>query len=81
VCLLLYAKRLFPVFGLHTKKELGNSTNIFSSQIKAFPIPDCDETKQAEIVEKIKTQLDAQTVSDRQIEEKQQAINKIIEDE
>ena len=32
------------------------------------------------IVEKIKTQLDEQKVIDRQIEEKQQAINKIIED-
>ncbi len=62
------------------KKGLGNNTNIFPSQIKEFPIPDWDETKQAEIVNKIKTQLDEQKVIDRQIEEKQQAINKIIED-
>jgi hypothetical protein len=43
-------------------------------------MPDWDETKQAEIVEAIKTQLDEQKEIDRQIEEKQQAINKIIED-
>lgn len=61
------------------KKGLQNQ-NIFPSQIKEFPIPDWDETKQAEIVEKIKTQLDEQKVIDRLIEEKQQAINKIIED-
>jgi len=61
------------------KKGLQNQ-NIFPSQIKEFPIPDWDETKQAEMVEKIKTQLDEQKVIDRQIEEKQQAINKIIED-
>jgi hypothetical protein len=33
-----------------------------------------------QIVEKIKTQLDEQKVIDRQIEEKLQTINKIIED-
>jgi restriction endonuclease S subunit len=62
------------------KKGLGNNTNIFPSQIKEFPIPDWTENKQAEIVGKIKTQLDAQKEIDRQIEEKKQAINKIIED-
>ena len=43
-------------------------------------MPDWDETRQAEIVELIKTQLDQQKEIDGQIEEKQQAINKIIED-
>ncbi len=62
------------------KKGLGNNTNIFPSQIKEFPMPDWDVTKQAEIVEAIKSQLDEQKEIDRQIEEKQQAINKIIED-
>lgn len=62
------------------KKGLGNNTNIFPSQIKEFPIPDWNEIKQAEIVEKIKTQLDEQKVIDRQIEEKQNAINNIIEE-
>lgn len=70
---------LFQYLVYTHKKGLGNNTNIFPSQIKEFPIPDWDETKQAEIVEKIKTQLDEQKVIDRQIEEKQQAINKIIE--
>lgn len=61
------------------KKGLQNQ-NIFPSQIKEFPMPDWDETKQAEIVEQIKTQLDEQKEIDRQIEAKQQEINKIIED-
>jgi len=61
------------------KKGLQNQ-NIFPSQIKEFPIPDWDEKKQAEIVEAIKNQLDEQKLIDRHIEEKQQAINKIIED-
>ncbi len=61
------------------KKGLGNNTNIFPSQIQEFPIPDWNETKQAEIVEKIKMQLDAQNVIDQQIEQKQQEISEIIE--
>jgi hypothetical protein len=43
-------------------------------------MPDWDKTKQAEIVEKIKTQLNEQKAIDMKIEEKQQEINKIIED-
>ena len=62
------------------KKGLGNNTNIFPSQIKEFPIPDWDEKQQTDIVEAIKTQLDEQKQIDRQIEAKQQEINKIIED-
>lgn len=62
------------------KKGLGNNTNIFPSQIQEFPIPDWDGTKQTEIVEKIKSQLDAQKVIDSQIEEKHQTINKLIEE-
>ncbi len=61
------------------KKGLGNNTNIFPSQIQEFPIPDWDDTKQTEIVEKIKSQIDAQNSIDRQIEEKQQQITEIIE--
>jgi len=60
------------------KKGLGNNTNIFPSQIQEFPIPDWDETKQSEIVEKIKTQIDAQNIIDKQIEQKQKQINEII---
>jgi type I restriction enzyme, S subunit len=61
------------------KKGLGNNTNIFPSQIQEFPIPDWDETKQTQIVEKIKNQIDAQNLIDQQIEAKQQQINEIIE--
>lgn len=81
LCAYYYMRSDFFQYLVYThKKGLGNNTNIFPSQIKEFPIPDWDETKQAEIVEKIKTQLDEQKVIHRQIEEKQQAINKIIED-
>jgi restriction endonuclease S subunit len=81
LCAYYYMRSDFFQYLVYThKKGLGNNTNIFPSQIKEFPIPDWDETKQAEIVEKIKIQLDEQKVIDRQIEEKQQAINKIIED-
>ncbi len=81
LCAYYYMRSEFFQYLVYThKKGLGNNTNIFPSQIKEFPIPDWDETKQAEIVEKIKTQLDEQKVIDRQIEEKQQTINKIIED-
>jgi len=81
LCAYYYMRSDFFQYLVYThKKGLGNNTNIFPSQIKEFPIPDWDETKQAEIVEKIKTQLDEQKVIDRQIEEKQQAINKIMED-
>lgn len=61
------------------KKGLGNNTNIFPSQIQEFPIPDWDDIKQTEIVDKIKTQIDSQNIIDHQIEHKQQQINDIIE--
>lgn len=78
-CAYYYMRSDFFQYLVYThKKGLGNNTNIFPSQIKEFPIPDWDEIKQAEIVEKIKSQIDEQKVIDRQIEEKQQAINEII---
>lgn len=81
LCAYYYMRSDFFQYLVYThKKGLGNNTNIFPSQIREFPIPDWDETKQGEIVKKIKTQLDEQKVIDRQIEEKQEAINKIIED-
>lgn len=81
LCAYYYFRSDFFQYLIYThKKGLGNNTNIFPSQIKEFPMPDWDETKQAEIVEAIKIQLDAQKAIDRQIEEKQQEINKIIED-
>jgi type I restriction enzyme S subunit len=61
------------------KKGLGNNTNIFPSQIQEFPIPDWNQAKQTEIVEKIKTKIDSQKVIDKKIEQKQQEINNIIE--
>jgi type I restriction enzyme S subunit len=61
------------------KKGLGNNTNIFPIQIQEFPIPDWNEAKQTQIVEKIKTQIDSQNIIDQQIEQKQQQINDIIQ--
>lgn len=61
------------------KKGLGNNTNIFPSQVQEFPIPDWDETKQTEIEAKIKKQIDAQKLIDKQIAEKQAEISAIIE--
>lgn len=81
LCAYYYFRSEFFQYLVYThKKGLGNNTNIFPSQIKEFPMPDWDEKKQAEIVEAIKTQLDEQRVIDRQIEEKQKAINKIIDE-
>ncbi|MEH2203807.1 MAG: restriction endonuclease subunit S [Nostoc sp.] len=51
-----------------------SSTEILNFRL---PIPELEE--QTEIVEAIKIQLDSQKEIDRQIEEKQQTINKIIE--
>jgi len=81
LCAYCYFRSDFFQYLVYThKKGLGNNTNIFPSQIKEFPMPDWDETKQAEIVDAIKTQLDAQKEIDRQIEAKHQEINKLIED-
>lgn len=80
LCAYYYMRSNFFQYLVYThKKGLGNNTNIFPSQINEFPIPDWDENKQAEIVRKIKNQLDEQKLIDRQIEEKQQAINRIME--
>ena len=61
------------------KKGLQNH-NIFPSQIQEFPIPDWSEIKQAEIFEKIKSQIDAQSNIDKEIESNMAKINQIIED-
>lgn len=57
-----------------------NQIELYSSEIENFDIPDFTLEQQAEIVEAIKSQLDEQKEINRQIEEKQQAIYKIIED-
>ena len=67
------------VYEINQSKGLGNNTNIFPSQVQEFPIPDWDETKQTEIVNKIKTQIDVQKEIDKQIAEKQAEISAIIE--
>jgi restriction endonuclease S subunit len=71
---------LFQYLVYTHKKGLGNNTNIFPSQIQEFPIPDWTEEKQAEIVEKIKSQIDAQSNIDKEIEKNTAKINLIIEE-
>ena len=61
------------------KKGLGNNTNIFPSQIQEFPTPDWTPEKQAEIVGKIQTEIDAQSHIDREIEKNRAKINLLIE--
>jgi type I restriction enzyme S subunit len=56
-----------------------NQIELYSAEIEYFDIPDFPLAKQGEIVEKIKTQIDAQNVIDKQIAEKQGEINGIIE--
>ncbi|PKH51882.1 hypothetical protein CXF68_14830 [Tenacibaculum sp. Bg11-29] len=70
---------LFQYLVYTHKKGLGNNTNIFPSQVQEFPIPDWEETKQTELVDKIKTQIDAQKEIDKQITKKQAEISAIIE--
>jgi len=70
---------LFQYLVYTHKKGLGNNTNIFPSQIQEFPIPDWSEEKQTEIVEKIKSRIDAQKKIDKQIMEKQNEISELIE--
>lgn len=52
---------------------------ISSSELLNFRFPLPNKDVQTEIVSKIKTQIDAQNEIDKQIEEKQQEINRIIE--
>lgn len=70
---------LFQYLVYTHKKGLGNNTNIFPSQIQEFPIPDWTEEKQAEIVEKIRDQIDAQNSIDKEIEKNMAEIKLIIE--
>ena len=80
LCAYYFFRSEFFQYLVHThKKGLGNNTNIFPSQIQEFPMPNWSEDKQTQIVEKIKSQIDAQNIIDKQIDEKQAEINKIIE--
>lgn len=74
-----YFRSIFFQHLITTHKKGLQNHNIFPSQIQEFPIPDWNEDKQTEIVEKIKSQIDAQNIIDNQIEVKQQQINEIIE--
>jgi type I restriction enzyme, S subunit len=56
-----------------------NQIELYSSEIENFDIPNFSFEKQTAIVEKIKSQIDAQNSIDHQIEQKQLQINQIIE--
>lgn len=74
----LMAKSSQIQFDEYTGKSSQGKLAIF--RIKKVLIPELKPEQQSEIVKLIKVQLDQQKEIDRQMEEKQQAINKIIED-
>lgn len=53
---------------------------VSSAELLNFRVPIPSKEQQADIVENIKTQLNEQKEIDRQVEDKQQAIIKIIEE-
>lgn len=61
------------------KKGLGNNTNIFPSQIQELPMINISLREQNRIVEEIKTELDNQELSKKQIFDLRNEIDKIIE--
>lgn len=60
------------------KKGLGNNTNIFPNQVQEFPIPDILLSEQQEIVDMINTEIDKQKEIEKQIDEKKNEIEKIL---
>lgn len=80
LCAYYYFRSDFFQYLIYThKKGLGNNTNIYPSQIQEFPMPDWDEQKQAQIVKKIRIELEKQEKIDIQIEKKHETIYKLIE--
>lgn len=75
-----YFRSEFFQYLIYTHKKGLQNQNIFPSQIQEFPMPDWDEHKQAQIVQKIKSQLDKQQEIDKQIAEKQKKIEQLIEE-
>lgn len=75
-----YFRSEFFQYLIYTHKKGLQNQNIFPSQIQEFPMPDWDEQKQAQIVQKIKSQLDKQQEIDKQIAEKQKKIEQLIEE-
>ena len=70
---------LFQYLVYTHKKGLGNNTNIFPGQIQEFPFLDFDMKRQAAVIQKISSQIEAQNRVQRQIQAKYQEIGKIIE--
>ena len=75
-----FCSEIFQHYIYTHKKGLGNNTNIFPSQVQEFPFPDFDMNRQKKIANRIKKALDKQKTIESRIEEKQNEINKIIEE-
>ena len=56
-----------------------NQIELYADEIENFEIPEFSLKEQTEIVEKIKSKIDAQKEIDKKIEEKQNKINELIE--
>lgn len=81
LCAYYYFRSDFFQYLVYThKKGLGNNTNIFPSQIQEFPMPNWSESKQKEIVEKIKAELEKQQMIDLQIAKQQKEISSLLFD-
>lgn len=74
-----YFRSVFIQTIVHSQKKGLQNKNIFPNQVQEFPMPDWNLEKQAQIVAKIKDQLDAQKKIDDQIRQKQQEILQIVE--
>ncbi|MBD5135624.1 MAG: hypothetical protein HDT39_06640 [Lachnospiraceae bacterium] len=61
------------------KKGLGNNTNIFPNQVQEFPIPDIPLSEQQKIVNMINTEIYKQKEIEKQIDEKKNEIEKMID--
>lgn len=61
------------------KKGLGNNTNIFPNQVQEFPIPDIELSEQQKIVDTINTEIDKQREIEKQIDQKKNEIEKMID--
>lgn len=62
------------------KKGLGNNTNIFPNQVQEFPIPDIQLSEQQKIVDMINTEIGKQKEIEKQIGEKKNEIEKMIDE-
>lgn len=63
----------------YLESQIKGTPEIYRDQIDSFIIPDISSQKQESIVEKIKSELDKQKEIEREVDEKQKEISRIIE--